>query len=400
MPPRFFIRSLPLLALCLLAPDNRAENAPAAAVGPGDIVRLTRGETLVLDGKNFTGAPKGQEFAILQLDAARKNAAVEYYKKDGTRVAPLVPMEALEPAPADGWNDLWHGVEAFRDGRYSASRALVARAAQDPQYKALAGAIAARFNLVPVTGPAAGRAAQFMPALRDLAAALCKNGSYSLGYAIDAGADRLAAANPGSAPSKLEADDKKRGQTVTLAAALARQAYAVHKTKEASGLIKTALEAEPTRADLTTLQKKITKDLSEAEDRMQDADRMRKIPKGEVHALTALQLGLKLAVDHPGLVALKAEMLGALEERTAPPLTPALLSAARATPASLPTLEEGRKLYTTRCAECHDLEMVDSRSASGWEKMVGNMSGRAHLKGDEQARIVQYLTVALNGMQQ
>ncbi len=342
---------------------------------------------------------RAQEFAILQLDATRKNAAVEYYKKDGTRVAPLVPVEALEPAPADGWNDLSHGVEAFRDGRYLASRALIARAAQDPKYKALAGAIAARLNLVPVTGPAAGRAAQFMPALRELAAALCKNGSYSLGYAIDLGADRLAAANPGSAPSKLEADDKKRGADVTLSATLARQAYAVRKTKEASGLVKTALEAEPTRADLAALQTKITKDLSEAEDRMNDADRMRKIPKGEVHALTALQLGLKLAVDHPGLLALKQEMLGALEERTAPPLTPALLSAARNS-APLATLEEGRKLYTTRCAECHDLEMVDSRSASGWEKMVGNMSGRAHLKGDEQARIVQYLTVALNGMQQ
>jgi hypothetical protein len=44
--------------------------------------------------------------------------------------------------------------------------------------------------------------------------------------------------------------------------------------------------------------------------------------------------------------------------------------------------------------------MVDSRSASGWEKMVGSMSGRAHLNGEQQARIVQYLTVALNGMQQ
>jgi cytochrome c5 len=126
---------------------------------------------------------------------------------------------------------------------------------------------------------------------------------------------------------------------------------------------------------------------------------MRQIPKGEVHALTALLMGMKLAVDHPGLIALKEKMLGALEAKTSPQVTPALLSAAKSS-APIPVLEEGRKLYTTRCAECHDLEMVDSRSVSGWEKMVGSMSGRAHLNSEQQSRIVQYLTVALNGMQQ
>lgn len=396
MPPRLFAPALSLLALCLQAQEVRAANAPIA---PGDVVRLTRGETLVLDGKNLAGAPKGQEFTLLQLDATKKNAAVEYYKKDGSRVAPVVPAEALEPAPADGWRDLWYGVEAFRDGRYAASRALVTRATQDAKYKPLASAIAIRLNMVPVTGAPAGRPAPFVPALRDLAAALCKNGSYSLGNAVDRGADRLAAASPGSAPSKLEAEDKKRGETATLSATLARQAYAAHKTKEASGLVKAGLEAEPTRPDLLVLQTKTTKDLAEAEDRMNDADRMRKIPKGEVHAITALQMGLKLAVDHPGLISLKQDMLSALESKTSPQVTPALLSAAKSS-APLATLEEGRKLYTTRCAECHDLEMLENRSVSSWERMVGGMSGRAHLNGEQQSKIMQYLTVALNGMQQ
>ena len=52
----------------------------------------------------------------------------------------------------------------------------------------------------------------------------------------------------------------------------------------------------------------------------------------------------------------------------------------------------------TRCTECHDLEMVDSRSISGWQKMVGSMSRRAHLNDDQQARILEYLAAAENTM--
>lgn len=372
--------------------------APSTTFGPGDRVRLSRGETLQLEGKNFAGAAKGQDFTLLQLDNARKIAALEYYKKDGTRVAVTLPSDALEASPAEGWSDLLQGVEAFRDGRLEVSRAYLLRAAQDEKSKAMAAAIAQRFNLAAGAraNPAAGP--QAMLALRDLAAALCKNGSYSLGCAVDFGADRLGTSIAGATPSKLTPEDRKRGETVTRAAALCRQSYAVHKTKEASGFAQEAVEADPTRADLLELQKKIKKDLAEAEDRLADADRMRKIPKGEVHAITALQLGLKLAVDHPGLIALKREMQGAVEERTAPPVTPAFLAATK-TKTPVATLEEGRKLYTVRCTECHDLETLDSRSAANWEKMVGSMSRRAGLKGDEQARIVEYLSVAVNAVE-
>jgi hypothetical protein len=58
-------------------------------------------------------------------------------------------------------------------------------------------------------------------------------------------------------------------------------------------------------------------------------------------------------------------------------------------------LEEGRRLYTNRCAECHDLEMLDSRSIGGWERMVSGMARRANLTGTEKERVMDYLTAAL-----
>ena len=56
------------------------------------------------------------------------------------------------------------------------------------------------------------------------------------------------------------------------------------------------------------------------------------------------------------------------------------------------------RLYTTRCTECHDLELLTSRSFDGWQKMVGSMGRRAHLDNSEEARILDYIAVAQNGM--
>jgi hypothetical protein len=44
--------------------------------------------------------------------------------------------------------------------------------------------------------------------------------------------------------------------------------------------------------------------------------------------------------------------------------------------------------------------MLDNRSVSGWEQKVAGMSGRAHLNGEQQSKIMQYITVALNGSTQ
>jgi cytochrome c1 len=124
---------------------------------------------------------------------------------------------------------------------------------------------------------------------------------------------------------------------------------------------------------------------------------MRRFEKGAVHALTALERGLKYCADHPKLVALKREMSAMFEERTSPRITPALLKTAGKEGAAA-ALEEGRSLYVNRCTECHELELLDSRTVSAWRDAVAGMARRANLDGGQQARIVEYLTVAQRGM--
>ena len=103
-------------------------------------------------------------------------------------------------------------------------------------------------------------------------------------------------------------------------------------------------------------------------------------------------MGLKICADHPKLLALKKDMSSAFEESTAPAVNAAFLAAAKGGDAKL--LAEGQSLYTNRCTECHDLELIDSRTMSSWEKMVGSMSRRAGLNEEQQARILDYISAA------
>jgi len=358
----------------------------AAAFAPGELVRATRGEMLQVDGKNFVGAAKGQEFPVLQQDTARGLVVVPFYKKDGAAILATIPADALEAAPRDGWLDLLASLEAFRDQRYDVARQLLARSAQDEKYRALATALAPRLQ-----GAIASRSAGSLGTLRETATQLEKIGHPCLALALDEGVDRLGGT---TAPAtKLNrAELSQRVATSTRALARARQAVAMRCLVNADEEIRVGMEAEPNRPELKTLQVKVQKDIEEAAQKCADADRMRRIFKGTPHALTALEMGLKLCADSPQLIALKKEMSGAFEERTAPPVTPAFLTAAGGGDAA--ALAEGHSLYTNRCTECHDLELIDSRSVSSWEKMVGNMSRRAGLDGAQQARILAYITAA------
>lgn len=376
----------------------------AAPFARGDTVRLTRSETLLFKGENFLGAPKGQEFTVLQQDAIRKVVYVSFIKADGSVIAVTLPIDALVASPPDGWRDLLRGMEAFREQRHEEARGLLARSAQDPQQKALAAALAARVNVaVNTAGPA--RAGSGRPAftaalqgLRDTAEQLAKLGQLCLALPLDEGGDRLASGIEGAPASKLDREDITKRVTISnRAVARARQAVALHRLNEAAKIIAEGLEAEPGRPELKTLQGPVEKDLAEAGERYKAADKMRHFNKGEVHALTAIEHGLKLCADHPQLVALKKEMSTAFEERTSPPVTPAFLAAAKVNTSSS-ALTEGHKLYTTRCTECHDLELIDSRGMSGWQKTVAGMSRRANLTDAQQARILDYLAAAQNSV--
>ena len=275
--------------------------------------------------------------------------------------------------------------------------------ARDPAYKALATGLLPRFTGLEAAlqQGAAGRqnVAAVAAGLRTIASQLATQGLYSLALPLEEGSDRFSP--PVGAPPAtggIEREDlKKRAAASSLAMVRCRQAMALHRMVEASKYVEEGLAAEPARPDLLTFQVKVKKDLEEAKEQYERADKMRHFPDGAPHALTALAHGLKASIDYAPLRALKAEMQGQVEARTSPPVTPALIAAAKV-PTPPQAAEEGHQLYIARCTECHDLELLDSRSLSGWEKAVSGMSGRAHLTEAQRARIMDYLTLAWNGV--
>jgi hypothetical protein len=376
MPSRFLPTSALLLLLAL----------PAGAFAPGEVVRVTKSEMLQFQGKPFLASSKGQEFSVLLHDPARGLVFVPFVKPDGAMVAVSLPPDTLEAVPRDGWLDLSAGLEAFRTGQADVARQFIARAAQDEKYKALATALAPRLQAAFTT-----KSPTALQTLRETAVQLDKLGHQSLALALDEGTDRLG--GPTAPPTKLDREDlKKRVAISTRAVTRARQAIAMRCLTNADQEIRAGLEAEPGRPELKAFQNHVQKDLEEATQKATDADRMRRINKGTPHALTALDMGLKLCVDHPQLNALKKEMASAFEEKTAPPVTAAFLTAAGGGDPKV--LAEGHSLYTNRCTECHDLELIDSRTVSGWEKAIAGMARRAGVNAEQQARMIEYITAA------
>lgn len=374
------LRFLPITAVAVLL------SLPAHAFAPGELVRATRSEMMLFQGKDFSSTAKGQEFQVIQHDAGRGLVYVPFVKPDGGVVVVSLPPDTLEAMPRDGWQDLTTGLEAFRLGQTDAARQYIARAAQDEKTKALAAAIAPR-----VQAAIQSRSAQALQVLRDTAAQLETVGHQSYALAIDEGTDRLG--GPTAPPSKVNRDElKKRVAISARAVARTRQAVAMRCLYNADQEIKTGLEAEPARPELKAFQARVQKDLEEAQGKYADADKMRRFPKGTVHALTALDMGLKICVDLPQLNALKKEMSEAFEEKTSPPVTAEFMTAAGGGDSKV--LAEGHSLYTNRCTQCHDLEMITSRDAAGWQRIVGGMARRAGINGDQQQRILDYIAAA------
>ena len=274
----------------------------AWAFAPGDTVRLTKGETLLFQGKTLQTGFKGQEFTVLRHDPFAVQVYVSYYKEDGALTAATLPAKLLEAAPTSPWTDLQRGAELFRDGRLEDAAKVLTRAGQEAKCRSFAQALLPR-----VTGAAAamrqgagGRPAlaTICQALRELAATWAGEGMLSFALAVDTGVDRLGA----NLPSKLDrATLQTKVTESTRAVARARQAIGFKRLHEATTVLKAGLEQEPEHPELKTLQAQAEKALKEADQAFADADRMRRFPKGAPHALTALDRGLKVCLDHPQL---------------------------------------------------------------------------------------------------
>jgi hypothetical protein len=409
-------RNLRIIALAALLFGAITKPAVAAnAFAKGDLVRLKRGEMLMFKGDDFMAAAKGQEFTVLTSDPRVSLVYVAFYKKAGELIALTLPTDSIEPLTAAGWNALLRGVECFRDQRFDDSRKFLARAMEDNEHRPLASLLSNRISGATTTGVAARSAAPDRAAtarqafirtllgLRDTAEQLAQQGQVTLASTLEEGTDRLGAQALGTAadvpPSKTNREDlAARAATANRALACFRQAIALRRLTEASQVIQEGLKADASRPDLKVAHTRVQKEISEADEHCQNADRMRRSgAKGVIHALTALEMGLKLCADHPQLLTLKKEMQSAFEERTAPPITTSFLKAA-GPEVSAKTLEEGRRLYTSRCVECHDLELLDSRSMNAWRGIVGDMARRAKIDGAQQSRIVEYLAAAQRGL--
>ena len=401
--PHFSSASVRIAIIAMLSALSGVSHGAATALVVGDPVRVTRSEMLLFQGKNLAGAAKGQEFTLLKHDAAKKQVFVSFMKDDGTLVAATLPDEAVEPGVVRATSDLVRGVEAFRDQRYDEAKRLLTRAALDKQHVALAGALFTRVNgafgsaSLARTSPAAKQAATTtLQTLRDTAEGLAKAGMTRLALALDEGTDRLGAQVPGltvPATKVDRADLTKRAAISQRETMLARQSFALKQLVAASKHVAAGLEAEPAHDELKAMQPLVQKDLDEADSLCKTAKKLQRQPNGAVHALSAIDDGLKLCTDHTDLRELRKTLAAAFEEKTSPQVTPAFVSIAKAG-TSAPMLEEGRKLYTVRCTECHDLEMLDGRTLTSLSGMVGSMSRRAGLSDAEKTRILDYIAAA------
>jgi len=55
------------------------------------------------------------------------------------------------------------------------------------------------------------------------------------------------------------------------------------------------------------------------------------------------------------------------------------------------TLREGRRLFVSRCIECHTLPVVSRYDPVAWPWLVDDMSVRAGLKPAERKALVAYI---------
>ncbi|NBV86664.1 MAG: hypothetical protein EBS01_10500 [Verrucomicrobia bacterium] len=417
-----------VLQIAAFSAPQKAPLPAAVAYSPGDLVRTVRKEALLLKGEPFLGAPKGQEFTVLRHEAGRGSVVLAFLQKEGGVVEVSLPEDALELVPPDGWSFLLRGVQAFREQRFEEARNLLGKAAQDVTYKPYATAVQARLDpllksAAQVFQIQADPSLNALPELRsqrlvragktfadavglgrNLSFELAERGFTSLSFSFEEGLDRLGArimpvvdgGQPDGRvelpPSRLSKEElENRARKAAFSIVRCRQAMAVRRMVEAKNYIEEGLGAEPARPELKAMQTKVDAEIRDAEDRYNAAasHRKRNLPQ----ALLALERGLKTCADLPQLVQLREELNGVYEEKTAPPVNAAFLSITNTTvPAA--KLEEGRRLYTVRCSQCHDLEMLDSRSASGWKGQVASMARRASLDEAQQGIIVEYLAAA------
>lgn len=78
---------------------------------------------------------------------------------------------------------------------------------------------------------------------------------------------------------------------------------------------------------------------------------------------------------------------------SAPPVDQALV--ARSGSPAL-ALQEGRKLYLTKCGQCHMPMPIEGRPTERWRRVLPEMARRARLSFEEEARVGAYVFAVLD----
>ena len=81
-------------------------------------------------------------------------------------------------------------------------------------------------------------------------------------------------------------------------------------------------------------------------------------------------------------------------DQTAPPVSPAMSAHASRQGVPASSLEVGRRVLATRCANCHSLEPIGKFSAEEWGEIVEDMSDRAGLNEEQKRQVTAYLQAA------
>ena len=76
------------------------------------------------------------------------------------------------------------------------------------------------------------------------------------------------------------------------------------------------------------------------------------------------------------------------------PTGEALAHTGNAHATELSTLERGRKIYATRCTECHVARPIAGQSVEQWRHVIDIMAPRAGLQPDDRAALEAYLVAA------
>jgi mono/diheme cytochrome c family protein len=77
-----------------------------------------------------------------------------------------------------------------------------------------------------------------------------------------------------------------------------------------------------------------------------------------------------------------------------PPVTSQMANARVPQHIDLAMLREGRRLFVSRCIECHTLPSVASHTAAEWPRLIDEMAGRANLKPAERNAVLAYILAA------